>query len=149
MPSCTGCRSYRVDDALKLYSPSVVGNVSTGKGKSSYGCTRKLGCRGQQGGCEVVCNVAPNCCDQFKSFWSKNCDIPVLLLRRYEDQPWFKNRLVQREWKSFVDQLVTPANIGCKLCPGPDDWQFKCHKARALIGPTIPCVWDLPEQDEW
>ncbi|XP_021959916.1 uncharacterized protein LOC110855830 [Folsomia candida] len=81
-----------------------------------------------------------------KSYWNKNCDIG--LLRAYEDQPWFKNRVVQAEWRNFVDQLVTPSNIGCQACPGPDDWSFKCHKVRSLIGPTIPCVWELPEKDK-
>jgi hypothetical protein len=91
--------------------------------------------------------MRPNCVDSFKSYWHKNCDIN--LIKTYEDQPWFRNRIVQEEWKYFVDQLVTPCNIGCQACPGPDDWQFKCHKARALIGPTVPCVWELPEQNPW
>jgi hypothetical protein len=148
MAPCKDCRvkGMRVDDALKLYNPSYLGK-SFSKGFGSQGCTKKLGCSSQGNQCEIVCKTRPNCLDQFKCYWSRNCDIP--LLRRYEDQPWFKNRIVQDEWKYFVDQLVTPANIGCRLCPGPDDWQFKCHKARALIGPTVPCVWELPEQDEW
>lgn len=97
--------------------------------------------------CRVVCNEPRKCCDQFKSYWKRNC--PVALIRLYEDQPWFRNRVVQSEWKNFLGQLITPSNIGCQACPGPEDWQFKCHKVRALFGPCVPCCWELPAQDPW
>jgi len=144
---CTGSGAlgYRlsINDARNLYFPAT---SITGAGSyKKQGC-RKIKCHGGSGSkCSQVCQMQPPCGDQFKSYSFKSCDIP--LIKRYEEQPWFRNRLVQREWRTFVDQLVTPTNIGAKLCPGPDDWQFKCHKARSLVGPSVECVWDLPDQD--
>lgn len=135
----------RVSDVRSLYKPSYFQTYSNSQAKPTS--CRKTGCSETKSRCQQVCQVEPCCADKFKSYWFRNCEVPVI--RRYEEQPWFRNRVVQSEWRDFMDQLVTPYNIGCKLCPGPDDWQFKCHKARSLIGPTVECTWDLPEQDPW
>lgn len=137
----------RISDVRSLYSPPYFKSYVKNQDKSrSSGC-RNISCSETKGRCEQVCQQSPCCEDQFKSYWFRNCEVPII--RRYEEQPWFRNRIVQGEWREFVDNLVTPYNIGCKLCPGPDDWQFRCHKARSMIGPTVECVWDLPEQEPW
>jgi len=146
--SCKDCSGagplglqVRISDARHLYNPSLAG----GKRFKQQSC-RKITCSNGSGStCSQVCQMTPPCCDQFKAYAFRSCLIP--LIRRYEEQPWFRNRLVQSEWADFVDSLVTPHNIGAKICPGCDDWQFKCHKARSLVGPTCECVWDLPDQD--
>lgn len=133
-----------VSDVRTLYSPSYALSTSGGKPIGNF---KRIGCAGEKSRCDQVCQLPQCCSEQFKSYWFRNCEVPII--RRYEEQPWFRNRIVQSEWRAFVDSLVTPYNIGCKLCPGPDDWQFKCHKARSLIGPTAECTWDLPDQDPW
>ncbi|CAL8100398.1 unnamed protein product [Orchesella dallaii] len=139
---CTGGGGFstRVSDVRSLYNPSYGTAGSIGKPSC-----RRVRCAETRSRCKQVCQLPPCCADQFKAYWFRNCEVPII--RRYEEQPWFRNRVVQDEWRDFVDQLVTPYNIGCKLCPGPDDWQFKCHKARSLIGPNVECTWDLPEQE--
>jgi len=148
--SCKDCAGagalgyqIRISDARNLYNPST---AITGSRTLKRGGCGKIKCTNAFGSkCSQVCQMQPPCGDQFKAYAFKSCDVP--LIKRYEEQPWFRNRLVQREWRGFVEQLVTPSNIGAKLCPGPDDWQFKCHKARSLVGPSVECVWDLPDQD--
>jgi len=148
--SCKACSGFgdssssRVDQVRRLYNP--VYSFTRPFGKLGADCNRKkCGRNASCSGSADTCSQPKGCSARYKSFWTKNCDIPCL--RLYEDQPWFKDPIIKEQWQDFADQLVTPQNIGCHLAPGPDDYQYKCNKVRALMGPQVYCVWDLPEQD--
>jgi len=139
--------STRVNDVRRLYSPPVSSIKPGVKGVScgNANCKIKppLYMRSR---CAANCRKRSTCCDRYKKYWAKNCDIPCLEL--YEDQPWFKDPIIQENWSEFVGDLVTPDNLDCHLQPMPESCHYDCQKVRALMGPAVYCTWDLPDQDE-
>ena len=148
MTSCKDCRSpfsTRVDDVRRLYAPAtgtIGAKTSCGIGKCTVKPPYYIRPR-----CVPDCQMRRTCCDKYKHYWSKNSDIPCLCI--YEKQPWFQDPIIQDEWADFLGQLVTPESMDCHLQPGCDDCAFGCNKVRSLMGPSVWCTWDLPEQELW
>jgi len=146
---CRGGGSTRVSDVRQLYNPSI----SVLKPGEKSGCQNKMKC-----GVVPPSYIRPKCLmdcrrkdcacrDKYKRYWSKNPEVgcPSAI---YENQPWFNDPVIQDGWDDFIGEIVTPCNIGCILKPGPDDCQYKCTKVRSMMGPSVYCTWDLPDQDE-
>jgi hypothetical protein len=139
---CKDCRNtgIRIRETRRLYEPSFRNAILKRNCKATACGQQEIMPR-----CRQKCPME-SCCDRYKRYWSKNCDIPCI--KCYEDQPWIRDPTIQKGWADFVGDYVTPNNICCHLQPGPDDHQFKCNKVRALMGPQVCCTWDLPCQEE-
>jgi len=152
--ACKDCRGSHtfdvtnsaVRDSRRLYNPPVLGILSGGNAP----CFNKCGVQPPtfiRPKCIPECRKRKCCDTRYKSYWAKNCDPSCACT--YETQPWYRDTIVKEEWNDFVGGLITPENIHCFVQPGPNEYQYKCHKVRSLMTPSVCCTWDLPDQDEW